>query len=54
MSAFYSSRPTYRIIDGAQTPERVHDALVAAVSSALGNKTEDADMAMTGRAESKE
>jgi adenylate kinase len=53
MSAFYSSRPTYRIIDGAQTPERVHDALVTAVSSALGSETEDADMAMTGRAESK-
>ena len=53
MSAFYSSRPKYRIIDGAQTPERVHDALVAAVSSALGNTTADADMAMTGRSGSK-
>jgi adenylate kinase len=36
MIAFYQSRPTYRAIDGAQPPERVRDALVAAVASALG------------------
>lgn len=52
MSAFYSSRPTYRRIDGAQTPERVRDALVAAVSSALGKTTADAGASMTARGES--
>ena len=36
MIAFYHTRPTYRAVDGAQTPERVRDALSAAVSSALG------------------
>jgi adenylate kinase len=36
MIAFYHARPTYRPINGAQTPERVRDALVAAVASALG------------------
>jgi hypothetical protein len=53
MSAFYSSRPTYRVIDGAQTPERVHDALAAAVSAALSDLREDADTAMAARTESK-
>lgn len=37
MIAFYHGRPTYRAVDGAQSPERVRDALVAAVSSVLGN-----------------
>jgi adenylate kinase len=36
MIAFYHTRPTYRAINGAQPPERVRDALVAAVASALG------------------
>jgi adenylate kinase len=36
MIAFYHTRPTYRRIDGAQPPERVRDALVTAVASALG------------------
>jgi adenylate kinase len=36
MIAFYQPRSTYRAIDGAQSPERVRDALVAAVASALG------------------
>jgi adenylate kinase len=36
MIAFYQSRPTYRAVDGAQPPERVRDALIAAVASALG------------------
>ncbi len=36
MIDFYSSRPTFRAIDGMQTPEKVRDALVAAVASALG------------------
>lgn len=36
MIAFYHTRPTYRAINGAQPPERVRDALVTAVASALG------------------
>ena len=53
MSAFYSSRPAFRIIDGAQTPERVHDALAAAVSSALGSNRGEADKAMSAHGEAK-
>jgi adenylate kinase len=41
MIAFYHTRPTYRHIDGAQAPERVRDALVAAVASALGTPAAD-------------
>jgi adenylate kinase len=36
MIEFYSSRPTFRRIDGKQTPEEVREALVSAVASALG------------------
>ena len=36
MIDFYSSRPTFRRIDGLQTPEQVREALVSAVASALG------------------
>jgi hypothetical protein len=36
MIDFYSSRPTFRVIDGKQTPEQVREALVSAVASALG------------------
>ena len=36
MIDYYSARPTYRAIDGLQTPEQVRDALVSAVASALG------------------
>ncbi|HYB94963.1 MAG TPA: adenylate kinase [Vicinamibacterales bacterium] len=36
MIDFYSSRPTFRAIDGKQTPEQVREALVSAVASALG------------------
>jgi len=36
MIEFYSSRPTFRAIDGLQTPEQVREALVSAVASALG------------------
>jgi len=32
----YSGRPTFRTIDGRQSPERVREGLVAAVASALG------------------
>ena len=41
MIAFYHARPTYRAVDGAQPPERVRDALVAAVASALGKPAGD-------------
>ena len=36
MIDFYSSRPTFRAIDGKQTPEQVREALVSAVASVLG------------------
>ena len=36
MIEYYGSRPTFRAIDGTPGPEQVHDALVAAVASALG------------------
>jgi adenylate kinase len=36
MIAFYQTRPTYRAVNGAQTPDRVGGALIAAVASALG------------------
>ena len=36
MIDYYSSRPTFRRIDGLQTPEQVREALGSAVASALG------------------
>ena len=36
MIEYYSSRATFRSIDGLQTPEQVREALVSAVASALG------------------
>jgi len=36
MIAFYSQRPTYRAVDGAQAPERVREAVVEAVAAAIG------------------
>ncbi len=36
MIEYYSARPTFRVIDGLQSPEQVREALVAAVASALG------------------
>jgi adenylate kinase len=36
MIDFYSARPTFRVIDGLQSPEQVREALVGAVASALG------------------
>ena len=36
MIEYYSSRPTFRAIDGMQTPEQVREALVKAAASALG------------------
>jgi len=35
MIEYYSGRPTFRRIDGLQTPEQVREALVSAVASAL-------------------
>lgn len=51
MIAFYQSRPTYRAIDGAQPPERVRDALVAAVASALGKPSSELKAGTTRRPE---
>ena len=51
MIAFYQSRPTYRAIDGAQPPERVRDALVAAVASALGKPGSELKAGTTRRPE---
>jgi hypothetical protein len=36
MIDYYKSRPTFRVIDGKQTPEQVREALVSAVALALG------------------
>jgi adenylate kinase len=36
MITFYQERPTYRAVNGAQAPERVREALIGAVASALG------------------
>jgi adenylate kinase len=51
MIAFYQSRPTYRVVDGAQPPERVRDALVAAVASALGKPSSELKAGTTRRSE---
>jgi adenylate kinase len=44
MIAYYRERPTYRMVNGAQPPEKVRDALAAAVASARDRGTG----AMTG------
>ncbi|MCA1586895.1 MAG: adenylate kinase [Acidobacteria bacterium] len=36
MIAYYHERPTYRVVNGALAPEKVRDALVTAVASAMG------------------
>jgi adenylate kinase len=51
MIAFHQARPTYRAIDGAQAPERVRDALVAAVASALGKPGSELKAGTTRRSE---
>jgi adenylate kinase family enzyme len=43
MIAFYHERPTFRVINGAQPPERVRDALISAVTSALDAGTAQAE-----------
>jgi len=46
MIAYYHERPTYRVVDGAQAPEQVREALVAAVASAMG--VTPAELSATG------
>jgi adenylate kinase len=41
MISYYRSRPTYRVVDGAQPPDRVRDELVTAVAGILGTPTAD-------------
>ena len=41
MIAHYHTRPTYRTVVGAQSPERVREALVTAVASVLGKPPKD-------------
>ena len=53
MIAFYSTRPTYRAVDGAQAPERVRDALIGAVASALGKPATELQTVVPARPESK-
>ena len=51
MIAFYHARPTYRAVNGAQAPERVREALNAAVSAALGKPAAKAMAAAPARPE---
>ena len=51
MIAFYQPRPGYRAIDGAQAPERVRDAMVAAVASVLGKPGSELKAGTTRRTE---
>jgi adenylate kinase len=38
MVAYYTSRPNYRVVDGAQSPDRVRGDVIAAVADVLGQK----------------
>ena len=49
---YYQGRPTFRVVNGAQTPDRVRDALSAAVSSALGTPAAGQKSATAVRPES--
>jgi len=51
MIAFYHTRPTYRAVDGAQSPDRVREALVAAVRSALGEPAAQLEGVSAARSE---
>ena len=51
MIAYYHTRPTYRAVNGAQPPERVRDALLAAVASALGRPAAELKAGTTLRPE---
>jgi adenylate kinase len=52
MIAYYHARPTYRAVNGAQSQDRVRDALSAAVGSALGTPVAGPKGAMAARPES--
>jgi adenylate kinase len=52
MIAFYHARPTYRAVNGAQAPERVREALIAAVASALGKPAAELKSVAVRRPES--
>lgn len=52
MIAFYHARPTYRAVDGAQPPEKVHDALVTQIASVLGKPAGELKRAPERRPES--
>lgn len=41
MIDYYHQRPTYRVVNGAQAPERVRETLVSAVASALGRRPDE-------------
>jgi adenylate kinase len=49
--AYYHKRPTYRTVNGEQAPERVRDALMTAVASALGRPPGDLGVASGRRPE---
>lgn len=53
MIEFYHTRPTYRAVDGAQAPERVREALIGAVASALGKPPAELRNVTVARPESK-
>ncbi|MGH9175770.1 MAG: adenylate kinase [Vicinamibacterales bacterium] len=53
MSEFYQTRPTYRAVDGGQAPQRVRDALIGAVASALGKPATELESFLAARPESK-
>lgn len=42
MIDYYHARPTYGVVNGAQSPERVREALVTAVKSALADVPDEA------------
>jgi adenylate kinase len=42
MVAYYQSRPTYRVVDGAQSPDHVRNDLIAAVADASGGPEKNA------------
>jgi adenylate kinase len=53
MVTFYQARPTYRAVNGAQSPERVREALIGAVASALGKPAAELQAVDATRPESK-
>jgi hypothetical protein len=52
MVTFYHARPTYRAVNGAQSPERVREALIGAVASALGKPAAELETVHATRPES--